>query len=163
VDNEVQQSGIEPPRGMFSSRMDEKGRMKMPVAFQQYISALPEKKLYVTSLDRRIGRIYPIQAWRENENFFERYRDDPNLGRKVAFIAADLGIETEMDSQGRITFPSEMRRELALEDQTLRLHAYLGHIEVLSEKIYEEKKRDSMESIAAVPQALEKLEAAGLK
>jgi DNA-binding transcriptional regulator/RsmH inhibitor MraZ len=137
--------------------------MKMPAALQQYISALPEKKLYVTSLDRRIGRIYPIQAWREAEKFFEGYLDDPNLGRMVAFIAADLGTEAEMDSQGRITFPSEMRRELALEDQTLRLHSYKGHIEVLSEKIYEEQKRNSVETIAAAPNALEKLEAAGLK
>ena len=148
---------------MYPSRLDDKGRIKLPAAFQQYISALPEKKLFVTSLDRRIGRIYPIQAWRENENFFETYRDDPKLGRKVAFTAADLGVEAEMDSQGRITFPPEMRRELMLEDQTLRLYAYKGHIVVLSEKIYEEQKRDSIETIAAEPDALEKLEAAGLK
>ena len=161
--DEVQQRTVEPPRGMYPSRLDDKGRIKMPAAFQQYFSALPEKKLFVTSLDRRIGRIYPIQAWRENEIFFEKYRDDPKLGRKVAFIAADLGVEAEMDSQGRITFPPEMRRELALEDQTLRLYAYKGHIVVLSEKIYEEQKRDSIESIAAEPDVLEKLEAAGLK
>ena len=161
--DEVQQGLPEPPRGMYPSRLDDKGRIKMPAAFQQYISALSEKKLFVTSLDRRIGRIYPIQAWRQNEIFFETYRDDPKLSRKVAFTAADLGVEAEMDSQGRITFPPELRRELALEDQTLRLYAYKGHIVVLSEKIYEEQKRDSIESIAAEPDALERLEAAGLK
>ena len=161
--DEVQQSKVEPPRGMYPSRLDDKGRIKMPAAFQQYLSALPEKKLFVTSLDRRIGRIYPMQAWRQNESFFETYRDDPKLGRKVAFIAADLGVEAEMDSQGRITFPPEVRRELGLEDQTLRLQAYRGHILVLSEKIYEERKRESIQSIATDPDAVEKLEAAGLK
>ena len=65
-----------------------------------------------------------------------------------------------MDGQGRITFPPELRRELELEDQTVRLFAYKGRIEVLSEKIYEERKR---EALAAGPEDVETLEAAGLK
>ena len=144
---------------MYPSRLDEKGRIKMPAAFQQYFSGLPEKKLFVTSLDRRIAQIYPMEVWRQNEKFFETYRDNPKLAKKVAFNAADLGIEAEMDSQGRITFPPELRRELGMEDQTVRLYAYRGRIEVLSEKIYEERKR---EAIGAGPEDVESLEAAGL-
>ena len=87
---------------------------------------LPEKKLFVTSLDRRIAQIYPMEVWRQNEKFFETYRDNPKLAKKVAFNAADLGIEAEMDGQGRITFPPELRRELGMEDQTVRLYAYRG-------------------------------------
>jgi bifunctional DNA-binding transcriptional regulator/antitoxin component of YhaV-PrlF toxin-antitoxin module len=64
-----------------------------------------------------------------------------------------------MDAQGRITFPPELRRELGLEDQTIRLFAYKGRIEVLSEKIYEERKR---EAVATEPKDIEALEAAGL-
>ena len=144
---------------MYPGRLDEKGRIKMPAAFQQYFSALPEKKLFVTSLDRRIAQIYPMEVWRQNEKFFQTYRDNPKLTRNVAFNAADLGIEAEMDSQGRITFPPELRRELGLEDQTVRLFAYKGRIEVLSEKIYEERKR---EAIGTGPGDVESLEAAGL-
>jgi len=144
---------------MYPSRLDDKGRAKMPAAFQQYFSALSEKKLFVTSLDRRIAQIYPMQVWRQNEKFFETYRDNPSLAKKFAFNAADLGVEAEMDAQGRITFPPELRRELALEDQTIRLYAYKGRIEVLSERIYEERKR---EALATDPKDLETLESAGL-
>ena len=66
---------------MFPARLDDKGRMKLPTAFQTYFNSLPEKKLFVTSLDRRIAQIYPIAAWRENEKFFENYRDDPKPPR----------------------------------------------------------------------------------
>lgn len=149
----------EPPRGMYPSRLDDKGRCKMPAAFQQYLSALSEKKLFVTSLDRRIAQIYPIQSWRQNEKFFEAYRENPGLAKKIAFNAQDLGVEVEMDTQGRITFPPELRRELALEDQTIRLYAFKGRIEVLSERIYEERKREAM---ATDTQDVETLEAAGL-
>jgi bifunctional DNA-binding transcriptional regulator/antitoxin component of YhaV-PrlF toxin-antitoxin module len=64
-----------------------------------------------------------------------------------------------MDSQGRITFPPELRRELGMEDQTVRLYAYRGRIQVLTEKIYEEWKR---EAIGTGPEDVESLEAAGL-
>jgi MraZ protein len=133
-----------PPLGMYPSRLDDKGRIKMPAAFQQYLSSLPEKRLFVTSLDRRIAQIYPIEVWRQNEKFF-REKKNPQVARKISFNAADLGAEAEMDSQGRITFPPELRRELGLEDQTLRLKAESsGRIEVLSERMYEEQKREAM-------------------
>src|SRR5215472_18876590 len=90
---------IEPPRGMYDCRLDDKGRLKLPAQFQHFINSLAEKALFVTSLDRRIAQIYPIAVWRENEKFFEAYRDDPRIARNVAFNAADLGAESEMDAQ----------------------------------------------------------------
>jgi MraZ protein len=150
---------VEPPRGMYPGRLDDKGRVKLPTAFQQFFSALREKKLFVTSLDRRIAQIYPMAVWRENEKFFDRYRDDPRIARNVAFNAADLGAETEMDSQGRVLFSPELRRQLGIENQPVRLYAYRGRIEILSEKIYEERKREAAQMSA---DEVAKLEAAGL-
>jgi MraZ protein len=130
---------------MYPGRLDDKGRMKMPAAFQQWLSALPEKRLFVTSRDRRIAQIYPIAVWRQNEKFFRENRANIAAVKKIAFNTADLGAEAEMDSQGRITFHPELRRELGLEDQTLRLQAGSnGRIDVLSERMYEEQKRLAM-------------------
>lgn len=150
---------VEAPRGMYPGRLDEKGRVKLPTSFQQYFMALREKKLFVTSLDRRIAQIYPMEVWRQNEKFFETYRDDPKVARNVAFNAADLGAEVEMDNRGRILFSPELRRELGIENQPVHLFAYRGRIEVLSEKIYEERKREAAENAA---EGVSKLEAAGL-
>lgn len=150
---------VELPRGMYPSRLDDKGRAKLPVAFQQYFGALREKKLFVTSLDRRIAKIYPMAVWRQNEKFFDTYREDPRVLRNVAFNANDLGAESEMDNQGRILFSPELRRELGIENQSVRLYAHRGHIEVLSETIYEERKREAAQTVA---DDLARLEAAGL-
>jgi MraZ protein len=150
---------VEPPRGMYPARLDDKGRVKLPTAFQQFYGALREKTLFVTSLDRRIAQIYPMAIWRRNEKFFDTYREDPKIARNVAFNAADLGGEAEMDAQGRILFPPELRRELGIEDQPVRLFAYRGRIEVLSEKVYAERKREASQTAA---EDVSKLEAAGL-
>jgi transcriptional regulator MraZ len=144
---------------MYPARVDEKGRLKLPVVFQQYFTGLPEKKLFVTSLDRRIGQIYPIAVWRENKNFLYGYRDNPKAAARIAFNAQDLGADSEMDGQGRILLPPEMRRELGIEDQSVRLFAYRGRIEILSEALYAQRKQESAASAEA---DVETLEGAGM-
>jgi MraZ protein len=144
---------------MYPARVDDKGRLKLPVDFQAYFSGLPEKKLFVTSLDRRIGQIYPIANWRENKKFLYAYRENPAAAGTIAFNAQDLGADSEMDGQGRVLLPPEMRRELGIENQTVRLFAYKGRIEILSEPIYEQRKQNAAAQAEA---ALATLEGAGL-
>jgi MraZ protein len=159
VGAEQQLAMVEPPRGMYPGRLDDKGRVKLPTSFQAYFNALREKKLFVTSLDRRIAQIYPMEVWRQNEKFFDTYREDPKVARNVAFNAADLGAEAEMDGQGRILFSPELRRELGIENQPVHLFAYRGRIEVLSEAIYEVRKKEAAQTAA---DDVSKLEQAGL-
>ena len=150
---------IEPPRGMYPGRLDDKGRVKLPTVFQQYFEALREKTLFVTSLDRRVAQIYPIAVWRRNEEFFETHREFAKLANSVAFNAADLGAEAVMDAQGRVLFSPELRRALALEGQGLHLYAHRGRIEVLNDTTYEERRKAAME---LTEDDLAKLEAVGL-
>jgi len=148
------------PRGMYPARLDDKGRLKLPAEFQRFLGGLPEKRLFVTSLDRRIATIYPIAVWKENEKFFENYTDDPATAENVAFTAADLGAEAEMDTQGRIQFSTQLRRDLNIENQTVRLQAYKGSIQVLSEAIYQARRAQSSKSPEADVKLLQR---AGLK
>jgi MraZ protein len=129
---------IEPPRGMSPVRLDERGRMKLPVPFKAYLDQFPEKKLWVTSLDRTIGRIYPLLIWRETEKFLDAMTEDPELAERLAFNAADLGEELELDGQGRLIIPVALRKQLGIEDQTVRLRVFRGYIEILSESMYTE-------------------------
>lgn len=139
---------------MYPGRFDDRGRVKLPVRFQQYLAGLPEKTLYVTSLDRKIAQIYPISVWRQNENFLSTDRSNPKRNKKIAFNAGDLGVETEMDAQGRITFPPELRRELGLEEQPVKLWGLKGRIDVLSEKLYEEMKQAAVVTEEEMDQAI---------
>lgn len=151
---------VEPPRGMYPARLDDKGRLKLPAEFQRYLGSLPKKRLFVTSLDRRIATIYPIEVWKENERLFESYTDNPDTADRVAFNAADLGSETDMDGQGRIQFSTDLRRDLGIENQPVRLQAYKGSIQVLSEAIYQARKAQASQSPEADVKTMQR---AGLK
>jgi MraZ protein len=153
-------SPVELPRGRYPGRLDDKGRLKLPVDFAQFFNSLPERKLYLTSLDRRIGQIYPIAEWRANEKFFDTFQDNPEAAQNIAFNAADLGADVEMDGQGRITVHPSLRRELGMEGQELHLIAYKGHVQVLTEERYQEQKR---QATANTPADLNILKKAGLR
>ena len=145
---------------MYPARVDDKGRLKLPVVFQEYFGSLEEKKLFVTSLDRRIGQIYPIANWRANRNFFSEYRDNPKVAQNVAFNANDLGADSEMDAQGRILLPPELRRELGIENQPVRIFSYKGRVQIYSDSVYQQKKLQAAESSET---DVETLEAAGFQ
>jgi len=144
---------------MYPGRLDEKGRLKVPAALQRYFESLPEKKLFVTSLDRRTAAIYPIAAWRASEQFFDNYHDDPEAAEAIFFIANQLGSEVEMDAAGRILFNSDLRKVVKLEGE-LHMYSYRGHIEVLTEELYKEREQGS--TVNAVT-ALNTLRKAGLR
>jgi division/cell wall cluster transcriptional repressor MraZ len=147
--SEIQQLAmVELPRGMFPARVDDKGRLKLPLGFHDFFKALREKQLFVTSMDRKVALIYPIAIWRKNEELFESNQEDPKkarLLRLAAFNASDLGSEAEMDSQGRILLSPELRREVGVEDQPVRIRHDKGKIEILSEKVYQERKQQASE------------------
>ena len=151
---------FEPPNGMYPARVDEKGRVKLPAAFQDFLNSLPEKKLLATSLDRRIGSIYPIAVWRRNKEFFARYKDDPKRLKRVVFNAQDLGADTEMDSQGRVLLSVDLRRELGIEHQTVRVFFHNQRIEIYSEAMYQHMKQDATGTSA---DDVDRLEGAGLE
>jgi MraZ protein len=146
----------EPPRGIYPARVDEKGRLKLPAVFQQYLTDLGEKRVFVTSLDIRIARIYPISVWKENEILFDTATEDPEAAEDVKFIANDLGADSEIDGQGRVLVPQELRRMLTLENQPVWIECQKGRMNVYGKEVYEDRKRRAYENAADKLRALEK-------
>jgi MraZ protein len=124
---------------MSPARLDERGRMKLPVPMKEYLDKFRDKRVYATSLDRTTGRLYPLLVWRETEKFLDSLTEDPDLAERITFNASDLGEEIELDSQGRVVIPAPLRKALGIEDQTVRLRVFRGYIEILSERMYQER------------------------
>jgi MraZ protein len=158
VDEKPQTTPVEPPRGFFSAHVDDKGRLKLPVELQQYFAAIGDEKYFVTSVDDRIARIYPISVWKGNEKVLEELAThDPDAAEALAFVANDYGAETKVDPQGRMTLPTDLRRALSLESQEVRLDCSQGTVNIYSQAEYDARKRKAKEMLA------DKLKTAKLK
>ncbi len=158
MEEEPKPTPVEPPRGFFPAHVDDKGRLKLPVNFQQYLGLLGDQKLFVTSIDGRTGRIYPISVWEQNEKILaELATTDPDAADALSFISNEYGEEAKLDTQGRVTLPTNLRRAMAMENTEVRLDWSQGGINVYSMAEYEARKRQAKENLA------EKLKAAKLK
>jgi MraZ protein len=124
---------------MYPGKLDEKGRLKLPADFVKYFNGLPEQLLFITSLDREIAQIYPMPVWRDNERLLDDEKEFAEEADTVAFNANDLGANADIDGQGRVTFPAKLREALELQGQELHLYAYRGHVEVLSDAVYQKR------------------------
>lgn len=135
---EAKSAPARPPRGFFPARVDDKGRLKLPVNFQQYVTSLAEG-LFVTTLDEEIARIYPLSMWDQNALLLRRSTTDPERNEDLLMIADHYGAEAEMDSQGRILLPTTLRRKLNLENQAVQIQGSLGRIDVFSQEVYDQR------------------------
>ena len=96
-------------RGGQQTRVDEKGRLKIPASFKREIDERFDARFYITSLDGRIAKLYPLQVWEEIEAKLEKKPDlDP---AKELFLERTnyYGQEVEMDAQGRVLLPALLR------------------------------------------------------
>lgn len=147
---------IDYPRGLYTARVDDKGRLKLPADFFRYLQDVKSTTVFVTSFDERIGRIYPISVWKE----IEKHMQAPgNGGKSLMFLANDNGVTAEVDSQGRLPLPSELRKKLGVENEQVRLNFYRGGIQFFNNGVYEQERQAAL---AASASALQSFEDAGI-
>jgi MraZ protein len=156
-----QQNGVmmaEPPHSIAQASVDEKGRLKLPAEFLEYLEALKVTKVFITTFDQRQARIYPIAVWKVNEGLFENSADP--AAERLALLAKAFGGDAEIDKSGRVLLPAKLREILDLEKQPVWLDVYHGRINVVSKKIHDERMQLALASMSEDLKTLEKL---GLK
>jgi MraZ protein len=141
----------------MSSRVDEKGRLKLPAAIAQYLADAGEKKVFVTTLDGSTVRIYPISSWKQTEAMLEQAGEDTEARSEVAFVAYHYGADAEVDPQSRVLVPTNLRRELNLENEQVYLRCFKQRIDLIPGPKYEQMLADSKTSLPEKVKALEKL------
>lgn len=120
----------EPPLGTYSSRCDDKGRVRLPKEIEAYLRALPDKTFFITTMDGQIGKIYPRSVWEDNRKAFDKNKAK---AADIARFADWHGSLSEIDNQGRVLLSPQLRRRLAVESQPVYLRFDNRGVEIYSE------------------------------
>jgi MraZ protein len=147
---------VEPPHSIAQARVDDKGRLKLPAEFHEYLKKVGAESVFITTIDLELARIYPISVWKSNENLFSNAGDLAELAEDVAYIAKYFGGDSEIDAQGRILMPSELRKRLSLESQPVWLDVYNGRINVANKANHEARFHRAMANLGEKVKTLEK-------
>jgi len=130
---------VEPPLGSYSAHVDEKGRLKVPGNLKEYLESLEDGRLFVTTTDKRIARLYPISVWKENlKRLAELALENPVLAKSLSITARHYGDDAVVDPAGRVMIPTTLRKFLDLEGQEVWLDSTPeGCINIYSKAEYE--------------------------
>jgi DNA-binding transcriptional regulator/RsmH inhibitor MraZ len=95
-------------------------------------------------------------VWAANESLFAAAGEDAEYAAAVSFLADHFGADSDVDSQGRVLMPQELRKALELENQPVWLKCFNGRISVYSKSVYEEELRTARVRASEGVKALEK-------
>jgi len=146
----------EPPHSIAQARVDEKGRLKLPAEFVEYLKKLEVTKVFITTVDLRLARIYPSSVWNTNEIFCENAGELSEEAEDIATLAKYYGGDSDIYAQGRVLIPAELRKELGLESQPVWLDVYHGRINVANKKVHDERMQRARVNLTDKLKALEK-------
>jgi MraZ protein len=134
-------------RGSQTTRIDEKGRLKIPAGFRRHIEEQFGSGVYITSLDGMSALVYPMKVWEEIEAKLAGVPDSEPAKEKFLDLTSYYGLEGEIDGQGRILIHPRLRDSARI----------TGEVDVTGkQKILQIRPLDSMkEHISNNPWTLE--------
>ena len=125
-------------RGNHPTRVDEKGRLKVPAEFKRVIDEKYSTQFYITSLDGKVAQIYPFEEWEQIEQKLAGLSTFNPTKKKFLSRVNYWGQQVEMDGQGRLLIPQLLRENAAIKGEV----AVLGNLTYLEVRNMEALQRE---------------------
>jgi MraZ protein len=98
-------------RGNHPTRVDEKGRLKLPAEFKREIEERYGTKFYITSENGKTVKVYPMEEWEKIEQKLMNMPNSNPSKKRLLTATSFYGQNAEMDSQGRVLLPQILREK----------------------------------------------------
>jgi MraZ protein len=98
-------------RGNYTTRVDEKGRLKIPTHFRRRLEEKYDSAFYVTSLNGESVQIFPLAEWEKIEQKLSLLPANEAARRIYLTRMNFFGQEAEIDNQGRILIHPLLRQK----------------------------------------------------
>ena len=128
-------------RGNHPTRMDEKGRLKVPAEFKRVIDERYGQQFYITSLDGKVAQLYPFEEWERIEQKLAGLPTFNPTKKKFLDRVNYYGQVVEMDGQGRLLMP-QLLREAAQIKGEVAVVGHLNHLEVRNLEAFRRQVED---------------------
>ena len=134
-------------RGNHPTRVDEKGRLKVPAEFKRVIDEKYGAQFYITSLDGKVAQVYPFEEWERIEQKLSALPTFNPTKKKFLSRVNYYGQVVEMDGQGRLLIPQLLRDSAEIKGD-VAVTGNLSYLEVRNLQLY----RKEIEEQAFTPE-----------
>src|SRR5260221_7448049 len=104
-------------RGNHPTRVDEKGRLKVPAEFKRVIDEKYSLQFYITSLDGKVAQVYPFEEWERIEQKLAGLSTFNPTKKKFLDRTNYYGQMVEMDGQSRLLIPEILRQSAGIKGE----------------------------------------------
>lgn len=125
-------------RGSHITRVDEKGRLKLPAEFKRQIDEEYGGQFYITSKDGETAEIYPMREWEKYEQKLAAVPNSNEAKQKLLRWLNYFGQTVEMDAAGRVLLPQLLREKAELIAEVV-VSGNEWHLEVMNRTRYDVK------------------------
>jgi MraZ protein len=125
-------------RGSHITRVDEKGRLKLPAEFKRQIDEEYGGQFYITSRDGETAEIHPLREWEKYEQKLAAVPNSNAAKQKLLRWLNYFGQPVEMDGQGRVLLPQLLREKAELIAEVV-VSGSEWHLEVMNRARYDNK------------------------
>lgn len=125
-------------RGSHITRVDEKGRLKLPAEFKRQMEEEYGGQFYITSRDGKLAEIHPMREWEEFEQKLAKVPSSNPAKQKLLKWVNYFGQTAEMDGQGRILLPQNLREKVRLMTEVV-VYGFENHLMVANHEEYEQE------------------------
>ncbi|MGO9125207.1 MAG: division/cell wall cluster transcriptional repressor MraZ [Terriglobales bacterium] len=125
-------------RGNHPTRVDEKGRLKVPAEFKRVIDEKYNSQFYITSLDGKVAQVYPFEEWEQIEQRLAALSTYNPTKKKFLSRVNYWGQTVEMDGQGRLLMPQLLRDSAQLKGE-VAVTGNLKYLEVRNLEAYRQE------------------------
>ncbi len=116
-------------RGTHLTRLDEKGRLKMPAEFKRLIDEKYGAQFYITSFDGKSAKVYPMEEWETIERKLAALTNFNPTKQRLLKHTSYYGQVVDFDGQGRLLMPTILRESADLKGE-VAVSGYLTYLEV---------------------------------
>lgn len=116
-------------RGNHPTRVDDKGRLKIPAEFKRVVEEKYGSQFYITSWDGKIAQVYPLEEWERFEQGLQGLSNFNPAKKKLLTRTNYYGAQVEIDGQGRLLIPSLLRDSANLKGEVAVMGS-LDHLEL---------------------------------
>ena len=123
-------------RGNHPTRVDEKGRLKIPADYKREVDERYGSQFFITSLDGERAQVWPMPEWQKVE---EKIAAMTTVSKKKILDRLNYyGQEAEMDAQGRVLIPQVLRESAKTVGDVVVL-GHDKHLEVVNHDLFRAK------------------------
>ena len=128
-------------RGSSATKIDDKGRLKLPTGFRRQFESGYGPDVFITSVRGTSVHIYPIQVWEEIEAALAALPKTDQVKQRFLERTSYFGQEGKLDRQGRVVLPPILRESAQMTGEVV-VSARLDHLEVWNHERLVERFED---------------------